>query len=810
MTTSVHRSSARACPPHSVRIEAEPIPDEVALRFKVRFALSADKTSIHIGNKSEGSALHPYDFFCGAWMGGESPHLEFQRLSPLPDGSAECRVNLTLLKTDVDVIKLGLYVHDPETGVNRHVVSGYQSLAWLADGLKAPDFDSSHQSMSIEDNYTSNHALLHFCNDATDLTSLRAVLPHLKRSVLHDNQAINAKVMALTFGVHDYIQRAANVSAINGGANFVKSTCFTQCMGCAIDYPLLDMTYSSERHIAPLSMLAYMGIATVHGSGHSPDALLALPDHDFMSRFVVPLTTSYTVCSRTAVYSGDETISPSGKLDLATEDFAMVLSKHNYITLKRPFSHPTNMNVLKAMSNDDLCAHIRDLMSRTGPQETDGPIMIADDCETLSGMTKSIEGSVHKHYNEVAAAAPDSADEALAKRMYDRVRGMTSLATVPYSDFQALGKLLGRYARLRRNCDEGKSPAAQMGVSIVSAKGPSFSKQNHQLSGHACVVAQTLSAAGEAHYAVAEGTSHIMMRNLPPGCPKVVTIPLTEGDKQFDTTEALAVLASNLSNYIKTCGKSRVREYIPYTFEGCDPYVSCPFYQAGFFVGLQMDSLTPGVIPMEQRGAKNAILREVLEGSAVEKPSKPLFGAPVVALGGENVTAMPVNLGKIFGQSEGRELLNALKQRNAETYIGRAEDEVLDRLMTYWGPLEPFDPPGLCCNGDNSWVCSCSESFKNAEVLRGVLEYKTRLARKFNALQAEDPKSDGVTMVVKAHMLSVASHFYVPLPTKDHWPISSARSMQKALAAMPKFWVGLGAEATDMHSGLRRMVVSDQ
>lgn len=107
-------------------------------------------------------------------------------------------------------------------------------------------------------------------------------------------------------------------------------------------------------------------------------------------------------------------------------------------------------------------------------------------------------------------------------------------------------------------------------------------------------------------------------------------------------------------------------------------------------------------------------------------------------------------------------------------------------------------------------MCSCSESFKNAEVLRGVLEYKTRLARKFNALQAEDPKSDGVTMVVKAHMLSVASHFYVPLPTKDHWPISSARSMQKALAAMPKFWVGLGAEATDMHSGLKRMVVSDQ
>ena len=415
---STSRSSARACPPHSVRIEAEPIPGEVPLKFKVRFALSADKTSIHIGNKSEGSSLHPYDFYGGVWMGGESPHLCFERLTPLPDGSAECRVDLRLLKTDVDVIKLGLYVHDPDTGVNRHVVSGYQSLAWLAEGLKAPDFDSAHQSMSIEDNYTANHALLHFCNDATDLDSLRAVLPHLKRSVLHDNQAINAKVMALTFGVHDYIQRAANVSAINGGANFVKSTCFTQCMGCAINYPLLDMTYSSERHIAPLSMLAYMGIATVHGSGHSPDALLALPDQEFVSRFVVPLTTSYTVCPRTAIYSGDETISPSGRLDLATEDFAMVLSKHNYLAVKRAFDEPTNLNELRGMSNEDLCAHIRERLSRKGAQETDGPILIADDCETLSGMTKSVEGSVRKHYNEIAAGAA-LPDEALARGMYD-------------------------------------------------------------------------------------------------------------------------------------------------------------------------------------------------------------------------------------------------------------------------------------------------------------------------------------------------------------------------------------------------------
>jgi hypothetical protein len=42
-----------------------------------------------------------------------------------------------------------------------------------------------------------------------------------------------------------------------------------------------------------------------------------------------------------------------------------------------------------------------------------------------------------------------------------------------------------------------------------------------------------------------------------------------------------------------------------------------------------------------QRGAKNAILREVLEGSASEKPPKPLFGAPVVALGRHGHAGQP-------------------------------------------------------------------------------------------------------------------------------------------------------------------------
>jgi hypothetical protein len=63
-----HRN-ARAC---AMRIEAEPVPEDLDLRFKVRLALSADKTSIHIGNKSEGCCT-PMTFTVGFGWAARAP-----------------------------------------------------------------------------------------------------------------------------------------------------------------------------------------------------------------------------------------------------------------------------------------------------------------------------------------------------------------------------------------------------------------------------------------------------------------------------------------------------------------------------------------------------------------------------------------------------------------------------------------------------------------------------------------------------------------------------------------------------------------
>jgi hypothetical protein len=801
----------------------------VQLRFRVRFALSAGKTTVHISNKSDGpganAGAHPYDFYCGAWMGGANPHMDFRRLEGRADGTGEAGMCVPLLSGDVDVLKLGLYVRDPATSMMRHVVSGFQSLSWLSEGLaEASDCDKATKSMVLKDNYTPNQALLRFGNDATDLSALAGLLPGLRASVLHDNAEINSKVTALSYGLHDFLEQVSNVSNANGGSNFVNSLAFTESMGCAINYPLLDRTYSSERHRAPLAMLAYMALATVHYVGQSPEALLKLSDGGFVNEYVVPLCTSFTVCPHTAVYSGDETVGETGQLNLGTEDFAMVMSHHYYEGVRSPFVDAHGAGELQGLTNDALAAHIAGLRARASKAGSDGHFLIADDCETLSGLIKSIEGAVYKYHLESAARAAQGAsahvgapgepgarfegqDRALAQMMWDETRGMQNLSAVPMEDFAACAQLLGRYGRLRHNCALGKGPCAQMGLSVVSAKGPSFSLANRELNGHACVVAQTIGSDGLASYSIAEGTSKMIMRNLPAGCPREVTLGLTTGPKKFGMSEALGIIAVNMADYVKTFGKTRVGEVIPHTFEGVDPYAACPFYMAGFFVGLEMNSCTPGVVAMENRtsaedraalvtvpllkesGAVEITVRaEALRDEVVKpgRPSAPMFGAPLVGLSSERVRAVPVDLGKIFGEEGALHLLSQLTLRDSETYPPMAAKRKLMDLMSFWSPLAALDVGAAKqYDPERMWLNACSESFLNADEHRAVLEHKTRLAREFNAAQAKDPKSDGVRMSVMGQMLSVVCHFYIPLPRRDLWELTCARSMQLALTAVP-------------------------
>ena len=182
-------------------------------------------------------------------------------------------------------------------------------------------------------------------------------------------------------------------------------------------------------------------------------------------------------------------------------------------------------------------------------------------------------------------------------------------------------------------------------------------------------------------------------------------------------------------------GQTRIGQTILCSFGGKDPYSSCPFYMAGFFMGLEMGKNIPGIIPLDghnNRGCKS------LAGEMMVKP--PLFVAPVAGFSCNSVRAVPINLGAAMGQVNTDTFLSGIMHRNLESYPPRASEECLFHLMSRWCNLDPLGK--TCLDDDKHWILSSAESFPCADTLSGVAEYKTLLAREFNSIQDKDGKSD--------------------------------------------------------------------
>jgi len=776
------------------------------LKLKARASLFTGKCTVHLSNKSENpQGVHDYDFYLGAWMGGKNKEMKYQMLSGQADGTGETSLSISIYDSDYDSLKLGVYIRDPDTKTMRHISSGFKCLNDLANSIDGvTDCGQAKDGLIIKDNYSRNQVLMHFANDGTDLKSMREVCSKLKPSILKSNNEINKKVLQMTFGLHNWIEKSACVSNSNGGPNFVNSMCFTEAMGCAINYPLLDMTYSSTRHRAPLAMLSYLAFSTLHYCGIPPEKLLAMEPQDFVSNFVVPLCTSFTVCPTSSVYSGDKTIDAKGNLDLGTEDFAMVLSKHFFTDICDSYLG-TRCDKLSDKTDKELQDFISSCVSCPCANAL-GHGVIKDDCETLAGLIKSLEGSYHKYHLKAAcmcsdqpkqmqvglsAGAPgaDPIDFKLGDLMWAETRDLKNLASIPKNDFVMLAKVLNRCGELRENNKKGKAPCSQIALSIVSAKGASFAMGNKDLNGHACTVSQTLDANGNSHFRIGEGTANMNTRNLPATCPKNVTLILSDGEKAFKTMEALGCVAQNLSEYVKTSGKARMAQCIPSDFGGEDAYKTCPFYMAGFFVGFEMGPCIPGVIPLDVQAGSftsqhSSSGHGVLAGDMGK--SAAVFGAPVANLSGKSVKALPIDLGKVMGETEAVKFLASVRERNDESYPPRACKATIKKIMTRWMDVHPLAKISESGYSEDNWISSVAEGFEDADLGRAVLEYKTRLARKFNSLQAEDPLNDGIIMTVHGHMLSAVCQFHTPLPKTDGvWHLSCARNMRLAVSALP-------------------------
>jgi hypothetical protein len=767
-------------------------PPLIHLNLLVEASITAGKTAVHLSNISEQAGKpdlssmllesSAYDFHVGAWMGMDNPHMAFEMLKE-KGGAGQASLSIPILPGDPNTLKLGIFIRDPKTCMQRHFASSFVGLLKLADSIEGiTDCSKSNSIMTIKDNYSPNKAVLKFANNGTDLAKFKSICAQLQPSAMLKTLELNQKVMEMTEGLHNLIQATAQVSNNNGGQNFVNSMCFTQSMGCAINYPLLNMTYDSTRHRTPLPVLSYMALATLHNVGLSAEDALALPDHEFMQKFFVPMCTSFTVCPRTMIYSGDETLDAKGTLDQPTEDFGMVQCHHYYIGVDK--SYTDRYPHLRDLSNNQLNDHLKTIAA-CPESDSKGHFLIADDCETLSGQILSIAGGVH-----LASQVLAGGDHAkLGDMMWDCTRDLPNLADVPKEDFHACAKLMNRYGELRENSNKGKLPRAQIGLGIVSAKGASFAMGKTELNGHSCTLAQTISADGKASYCVGEGTTNLGMLDLPDSCPKKVNILLAEGLKIFSTSEALGIVAQNMGDMTATKGKTRVRQVIGYNYSGKDAYDSCPFYMGCFYAGLEMGANIPGIIPLDTEKHSFMLAGDVANPS----PAQPLFGAPVANLCAKTVRAVPINLGKVMGERLAGEFLSGINQRNLESTPPRASDETLKKVMSRWGKLQALGKQSI--NASTHWVLSCAEGFDDADMLRGVAEYKTRLAREFNALQDRDPIGDGIKMTVKTHMLSVLAQFIVPLPVREKWDLTCAKNMRLALKALPFGGGGVGMQS---------------
>ena len=781
------------------------------VKLKVRTSLFTGKCTVHLSNKTEAPAgVHDYDFYVGAWMGRNNKNMEYNMLKGQEDGTGVAEICVPVRDSDTNALKLGIYIRDPETQTMRHIASGFRPLTLLASDIDGvDDFKKAASSVLLKDNYSRNQTLLHFANAGTDVKEMKKFCAKLEPSVLSRNNEINTKVLQMTFGLHDWIEKASQVSNTNGGPNFVNSMCFTEGMGCAINYPLLDMTYSSERHRVPLAMLTYAAFATLQYCRIPPETLLAMPAQDFVAKYAMPLCTSFTVCPASSVYSGDKTIDPKGNLDLGTEDFAMVLSSHFFTHVRNSFKSMKCEN-LGDKTDNELRELIGSIVANPNPESLASKL-ISDDCETMTGLVKSFDGGVHKYHLKAVAAAGGNkkkstsriateapgqaskslidlatpADLKLADMTWDATRGLNNMALIPKKDFVAIAMLLNRSGSLSENNEQGKVPCKRVALSIVSAKGASFELGNKDLNGHACSVSQTLCEDGSVHYKIGEATANMATRDLPGFCPSSVKLALSNGEKAFSTLKALTCVAQNMSEYVKTNGKLRVEQCIPASFHGIDIYKDCPFYMAGFFIGFKMGKCIPGVIPLDVKNiSSSGSGRSVLASDAARMA--PVFGAPVANLSGDNVKALPIDLGKVMGETQALEFLKDIEMRNAESYPPRASKATLKKVVSHWMDLNPVDKMALNSVSDKVWISSIAEGFDDSDLGRAMLEYKSRLARKFNALQAEDSLSDGVTMTVHGHMLSAICQFHIPLPTTDGlWRLSCARNMRLAVEAVP-------------------------
>jgi hypothetical protein len=625
----------------------------------------------------------------------------------------------------------------------------------------------------MRDNFTKNGAVLRFQNIDTDLAGLGAL--GLRPSALRALDRTNAAVFGLGQRLKSGIAHFA-VSPLNAGPQYLDAFSYLQMQNCLVHYSLLG--YAFDRLTSPVKLpwLMYDAFQAAHCGGVHPAALAGLSDLELVLRFGQPLVTAHTACGLSSVYCTDYTLNAC---DVAcklreTEDMAKTygcLALQSQAGLEAGALGPGRAY---APSPAQIGAGLRDCPVESGLEACVATVREAQRLRRERGLANRVSFSVHNDDCENSAQSIVMKANAV-RDLYRAFEGGGDGAVGRVADAMGRVAATAPWSRLFRNLSRGDhelvaAALLRLGAmldrgdwatafTVVSAKGPSYTEECPDapgaLSGHGTVVSRVRSG-GQVFHGPLEGTTCMCQDPpTPAGAAGGFRVRLEDGTlASFDDSEFATVFGQNIHRALGVSADNCIAAHLRSSY-GDTPQL-CPFYVSAFYTGLSEGKGTLGCVPLDTKPPPSFGLG-----------SKTLFGAPVMGLSQPTTVAVPVGPAMLSDDPREQEALLALMEgQMQEAYCPEASQETIATIASYWQPVSPLrGPAGGPPREGFAWAVRSLNTwaFDDPAHTTAAVRLYTALARRFNALQAKDPRSDRITASAFGHYLSAGLRFDIPM-----------------------------------------------
>lgn len=728
-------------------------------------------------------------FFLALHVGADSPAFCLRKIPE--NGVTE--VELEWFEGSVDTLKVSVGARslNPKGARCCHIASTSITRAELINCLKpsgaVEGFTASQPTLKASDNFTRNMALHRFLNVGTDLAALAKVKfrdSSLKRLDEH-NQAV--KNLGLVLDQH---VGSCAVSPLNAGCQFVQSFTYTPMGGHLTHYGLLGYQFSCMRSPVTLPLVTYNLLQAMHSTGLSFEALNAMPDAELVKRFGLAAVTRQTCCALSNNYCPDLTISFTGSVCKLrdTEDIGRTYSRfrfevQNLNTLEAYKGHKEWKQLPLEQAMQSIAqsqVRLAEDPLRFGAGRTTSQAL-ADDCENSAEANEQNARAILGFCKKLPAV------ESLAAEMERETAGVPHVfAEVKSAHYRQLAAIMHRLGKMQERGDWSTS------LAVASAKGPSYTENSPQagagLCGHGVCMTRVWDEKTQLYQHIpVEGTTYLTVDAPPPeGYCTSVPLKLANGTVQsFPLETAMTLLGQNLHEMFGGSLHCNILAHLRSDY-GNQPE-KCPFYESIFYTGLSEG----------KNGSLGCIPLTTNPSASYRAGGKPLFGAAVMGLSKPDVVAIPITAEMLQGpkgiQTEIGSKTNTARAAELKNLIGDIVSEAWGPAITpqqflcYLSQLQPVRNPelpwlssinySLFMKSENTWA------FDDPAVTRNAVQVYTALAERFNAIQAQDPNTDGARASAFGQYLSATLTVHVPIPKMSEvakFSLSTVRNMKKA------------------------------